>query len=271
MGLEGYGLLKYKEDPVMGLETLVYSPLFEDCTPDLTGWSKETVDYIIENQKKVYRSIRGIAKGLNKNMLQTADVEDIYSEILMYCYQYDDYNINKAIERSSTGMIVSLEGYVHNCIKFCVMRHLTQMYATEKETVREGIKSEDGKELSIFDTIEDGKSTENYDDLMYDLASLCRHCESIRYKYGPDIYLIWYVRLLTISEDKDTNAFKELLNILGISKKDIAIINEKSIEDELVLSFAKCISLTGIDESISIIEKYVYSADKIREAVKAYL
>ena len=52
-----------------------------------------------------------------------------------------------------------------------------------KEIVRDGIKgikSEDGNELSIFDTIEDSKSKENYDDLMYDLVSLCRHCE----RYG---------------------------------------------------------------------------------------
>lgn len=255
----------------MSLETLVYSPLFEDCTPDLTGWSKETVDYILENQRKVYRSIRGMAKNMNKNQLQTADVEDIYSEVLMYCYQYDDYNINKAIERSKTGAIVSLEGYVHNCIKFCVMRHLTQMYSNEKETVREGIRVDDGKELSIFDTIADGKSAATYEDIMYDLEELCACCESIRYKYGPDIYMVWFIRLLTMCEGEKSDAFKEILSILGISKKDIAIINEKSINDELMINFARCISLTGVDESIKVIEKYVYSSDKIREAVKNYL
>ena len=255
----------------MGLETLVYSPLFEDCTPDLTGWSKETIDYIVANRDKVYKSIRGVAKGLNKTMLQTADIDDIYSEILMYCYQYDDYNVSKAIERSKTGAIVSLEGYVHVCIKYCVMRHLTQIYSTEKQTVREGIASDDGKELSIFDTIVDCQSTDNYEEIMYDLECLCRQSESLRYKYGPDIYLIWYVGLLTINEGKGSNVCKELLEIIGISKKDIVNIHTKSMNDELMLSFATSIKLTGIDESIEIIEKYVFAADKIKEAVKAYV
>lgn len=252
------------------LETLVYSPLLEDCTPDLTGWSKETVDYLIDNQKKVYRSIRGIAKGMSKESLQTADVEDIYSAVLMYCYQYDDYNISKAIERSSSGSMVSLEGYVHTCIKYCVMRYVSNMYDKDKKIIREGIISSDGTELSIFDTIADTKADETFEDILYDLPSLCECCESVRYKYGPDIYLVWYIRLITMREGKDSVAYREILNILGISKRDVLLVDEKSIDDELMINFAKAISLTGIEESIDIIEQYVYASQKIQEAVKNY-
>lgn len=255
----------------MSLEMLVYTPLREDCTPDLTGWLKDTIEYITRNKSKVYNSIRGIAKGLNKNMLQVADVEDIYSEVLMYCYKYDDYNINKAIDRSSTGQIVSLEGYVHNCIKFCVMRYLTKEYEIEKETVKNKIISNEGKELSIFDTIEDCKSTEILEDVFYDIDTLCSYCESIRYKYGADIYLVWYIRLLTIVEDKGIKAFGNILEILGISKRDILYINECTLEDELMFNFAKSISIAGIDEAIEVLEKYIFSHKKIRDAVINYI
>ena len=105
----------------MSLSNLVYSPLKEE-EKQLAGWSKATIDYVLNNKTKVQTSIRGIAKSLNK-VLQKTDVDDAYMEILHYLYQSDDYNISKAYERSNNvGSIVSLDGYVHSCIKYCVIR-----------------------------------------------------------------------------------------------------------------------------------------------------
>lgn len=255
----------------MSLERLVYSPLKEDCTPDYTGWDKDTIAYVTANRSRVHRVIRGEAKKLSKPFLQISDVEDIYSEVLMYCYKYDDYNITKAIERSTTGKIISLEGYINNCIKHCTMRYLTKEYAIDKEQIGEYSKMDNGDELSIFDKIGDKSDDDNnIDNLVYNLEELCSLCESIRGKYGVDIYLIWYVRLLTMLKDKPEKAFKEILEVLDISKRDIKNIEDNIVDENLMSTFAKSISLVGIEESIEIIGKYVYAKDVIKAVIDGY-
>ncbi len=253
----------------MSIEVLVYCPPMEEGNEDVTGWDKETIEYVSSHKSKVYAQIRGIAKSLRKHNLQSTDVEDIYSDILMYLYNCDDYNLTKAIERSRTNNMVSLEGYLNTCIRCCVVRHCTSMYKEEKEQVRENYKDDDGKELSIFDSIADSKSTEHIDEVMYDLESLCKSYETLRYKYGPDIYLVWYIRLLTISQHKD-ELFKDILNVLGISKKELSNIERLAAEDELMTTLAKAINIIGVTKSIDIIKPYVFSANKIEEAISSF-
>ena len=251
----------------MKLEMLVYSPLMEE-EQSVCGWGKQTIDYINDNRNKVIKTIRGVAKSISKQPLQTPDVEDIYSEILLYLYKSDDYNLSKAIERSSSGSIVSLEGYINSCIKFCVIRYLTTAYKIDKDVMRESIDS-DGKELSIFDTISDEQSTSEFDKIFFDLEQQCKSCEHIRYKYGPDIYLLWYVRILTMSEGLN-EVFKDILSILGVTKKELVGIEKKSADDEVMANFAKAISNWGVDKSIEVLERYVYSAPRVREVICGY-
>ena len=248
----------------MKLEALVYSPLLEE-EQSVVGWSKQTIEYINDNRSKVNQTIRGIAKSISKQPLQTPDVEDIYMEILLYLHKSDDYNLSKAIERSSSGSIVSLEGYINSCIKFCVIRYLTTAYKIDKDVMRENIDSE-GKELSIFDTISDENSSSEFEKIFCDLEQQCKACESIRYKYGPDIYMLWYVRILTMSEGL-TDVFRDILNMLGVTKKELVGIEKKSANDEVMTNFAKAISNLGIDRSLRILEQYVYSAPRIKEVI----
>ena len=247
----------------MNLQLLVYSPLKEE-EKSVSGWSKETVDYINENRGKVIKTIKGIAKGISRKALQAADVDDIYSEILMYMYKSDDYNISKAVERSSNGTLVSLEGYVNTCIRFCVIRYLTTEYNIQKETVRE-FTEQDGKELSIFDTLSDGEE-KHYDDLMFDIEEQCETSEYLRYKFGPDLYMLWYVRILTMLHGKG-RMYKEILTILGVTKKDLENIERNAYQDDTMRSFAKSVSSCGLEKSIQVIEKYVYSANNIKNVV----
>ena len=54
-------------------------------------------------------------------------------------------------QKSSRGqvvLVVSLEGYINSCIKYCVLRYMTNKYK-DKDIIREYI-NEDGKDLSIF-------------------------------------------------------------------------------------------------------------------------
>lgn len=251
----------------MSLSNLVYSPLKEE-DKQLAGWSKSTIEYVLGHKTKVQNSIRGIAKSLNK-MMQKTDVEDVYMEILDYLYASDDYNISKAYERSSNaGSIVSLEGYVHSCIKFCVIRYVTNSFNNEKNLVRDTIKDEDGKELSLFDTIPDTSDTK-YSDFCYNLDTICKAYESQRYAFGPDIFQIWFIRLQTMINNKN-DRYKEILSILGISKKDISIIEQKADTDGAMISIAKAVTLIGVDDAVDIIKKYTYSADKIQRVVELF-
>lgn len=251
----------------MKLQLAVYSPFMEEEKP-VAGWCKDTIEYVNNNRSRVIKSIRGMASSMNRKSLQIADVEDIFSEIVMYLYKCDDYNIYKAIERSSSGSAVSLEGYVNACIKFCVRRYLTTEYDMEKTKIRE-TRDIDGRELSIFDTISDGKSEEEFASVLIDLEQHCKICEHLRYKYGPDIFMIWYIRLLTLAEGM-SELYKDILNILGISKKELNSIERKTYQDEMMISFANSISNYGVERAIEIIENYVYSANKIKELVLSY-
>lgn len=251
----------------MSLSNLVYSPLVEE-NKQVVGWSKSTIDYVLNHKTKVQNSIRGIAKSLNK-IMQRADVEDVYIEILEYLYNSDDYNISKAYERASNaGTIVSLEGYVHSCIKFCVIRYVTSTFNYEKNIVHETIKDEDGKELSLFDTIPDTRDN-NFTDFGYQLETICKAYESQRYQYGPDIFQLWFVRLQTIINDKN-DRYKDILAVLGVSKKDISIIEEKADSDGAMVSIAKAVSLIGVDDAVEIIRNYTYSADKIQQVIELF-
>lgn len=249
------------------LSEILYYPLMEE-EKQLAGWSKSTIDYVLNNKTKVSTAIRGIGKSLNK-ILQKADIEDIYMEILDYLYTCDDYNISKACERSSNaGVIVSLEGYVHSCIKYCVIRYVTNMFNTEKSLVRDCIKDEEGKELSLFDTIQDTRDI-GFDDFGYQLDSICKAFESNRYQYGPDLFQIWFIRLQTIICNK-SERYVDILTILGISKKDINTIEKETNYDSAMISIAKAITLIDIEEAVEVIRKYTYSADKIQRVIELF-
>lgn len=263
--------MKHGGYPVMDLEMLVYCPLMEDVSEDVTGWDKATIDYVSRNKSKVYNQIRGIAKTLRKKNLQATDIDDIYEEVLIYLYNCDDYNLSKAVERSSSGTIVSLEGYLNVCIKFCVMRYCTSMFKEEKEIIHEVVNPDsDDKELCLLDNIADVRSSEHIETILYDLESICKSCEPLRYKYGPDIYLILYIRLLTLNCKDSPELYKDILNILGISKKELNAIEKLSVEDELMTSFVKAIDITGVKRAIEIIRPYVYSAKRIEDTILAY-
>lgn len=252
----------------MSLQSLVYSPLMEE-EKNLTGWSKSTIDYVLNNKNKIQTSIRGIAKSLNK-ILQKTDVEDVYMEILDYLYSCDDYNISKAYERSSNvGAIVSLEGYVHSCVKFCVIRYVTTGFNIEKGIVRESIKDDNGKELSLFDTIPDSNGTKAYTDMNYNLEDVCRAYESQRYSFGPDIFQIWFIRLQTMVHNKQ-DRFRDILTVLGISKKEMTQIEKMNDSDGAMFSIARAVTLLGIEESLEVLREYTYSADRIEKVIELF-
>lgn len=247
------------------LEKHLYVPLMEETDNDVSGWQKDTVEFVTKNPRRVESLIRRTASGFKKTRLQQADVDDIYQDILLYLHSSSDYDINKAIYRSSTGTIVSLEGYLNVCIKYCVMRSLNLLAEHDNETVSESILDGDDKELSIFNTIPDENANIDYDYLSYDLQSICKCCEPLRYRLGIDIYLVFYVRLL-INEYGAKSNYKDILNILDITRADLKRFDNLS-DDSLVTVMAKMVSITPIEEALETLEGYVYSASLIKQAI----
>lgn len=252
----------------MSVEMLIYCPPMEESKECITGWEKETIAFVSANKSKVYNRIRGIAKSLSGRNLQTTDVEDIYSELLVYLYGCDDYNLEKAIERSNSNSIVTLEGYVNICIKYCALRHCTEQHNVEKETVSEHISSDGNKEMSLFDAVSDQSSLSEMDTVLYDINELCNSSEALRYRYGPDLFLVLYVRLLTMGCKKDL--YLDMLSILGVSRKDLTKLEKRAAEEELMLSIVRAIGIAGVQKSLDAIRPYVFCAEKIEETINKY-
>lgn len=246
------------------LSELVYCPLKED-DKQLTGWSKSTIEFCTSHKSKVYNSIRGISKSHGK-MLSTCDIDDVYMELLQYLYQTDDYNISKAC--SSSKNIVSLEGYVHSCLKFVTIRFITKMREHESKVIRDTVKESEGKELSLFDTIADMSESDAPDSFNYNLRSICESYEYIRYHLGPDIFQIWFVMLKTIQCNKK-DKYKDILDILGISKKDMLKIKENAMKDSAMLNIAKAVTTSGVDEALEILADFTYCYDKLSKVIES--
>lgn len=251
------------------LERVMYHPLLEDDSSNNEGWNKETIQYVLKNETKIRKKIRQTALGFYKKHIQKCDVDDIMGNIYLYLYKADDYDINKAIERSSTGTIVALDGYINQCIRFCIMRYFTENKKKESNEISEHIPSDSpDKELSLFDTIQDNNAEIDLDDLSYTLDELCKSCEPARYKYGEDLFLVMYLNVLTHKygvQDK----YKEIMDILGIDNKSMEIY-DRSSDDSIMLTLAKMITRNSEDYVISVLRNYVHASNLIHRAVMSF-
>ena len=245
------------------LSKIVYSPLMEEVDNN-EGWSKQTIDYVIKHKSRVQQSIRGIAKNRGK-LLPTADVEDIYMDLVQYLYKCDDYNIEKAYSENN---LVSLDGYIHSCIKFCVIRKVTQKYKEEKMQTSDNVTDEDGKELSLLDTVADKKDIYENSEAT-DLREICEQCESERYSLGFDMFTLWFVKLETILHNK-TDRYCEVLELLGITKKDLADMEQSGRTNESMMGIAKAITVIGTAEALNVLKDFTYSYRRIEDVVALF-
>lgn len=250
------------------LEKIIYSSL-KDEAPDCKGWDKETIDFVLANRSDIERRIRAIAKSYRRVSLQQQDVEDIYNDLLMYLHNCDDYNLSKAVERSSSGFVVPLEGYVNTCIKYCVLRDCKRLNKVDSETISDVFEGSDEKEVSIFNTIPDESAEEYLDCVAYDLSAICKAFEPLRYRFGTDVYLLLFVRLLTL-EDKSNQVYQNTLSVLGISKAEVSRLDDRS-EDSLIQTFAKAISIIPIEKAIEILRGYVFSSQMVEKMIQCQM
>lgn len=248
---------------MVDLESVLVAPLMEQ-PKSVQGWQKSTIDFAWNHKSKVMSIIKSAAKKSSK-ILTAADYEDIFMECIAYMFNCDDYDISKAYTGTS---IVSLDGYVFTCVKYCTLRYITNVYKDEQHIQRDLVKvDEDGKEYSIFDTIADEKNGINIDGMMYKLDSICKTYEYQRYMLGADIFQLWFVRLKTIACGK-RDKYEAIITVLGISKKNLATAERNAVSDGIMTNIAKAISLVGIDKAIDILRKYTYCASKIEKTIE---
>lgn len=252
----------------MGLERLVYTPLMEDEQEKIKGWEKTTVDYMIKNERQVRSYMGSLAGKKYSNFIDNTDVDDIYSESLMYFYEVDDYDINIATEHSKGDYIITLEDYIYSSIRFCIKRYITKKYNREVSLVNTEVTLND-EMVDLINILADKQSEIDFENATVDLDRHCKECEHLRYNYGIDIYEMWYVGLLVIYNELEEEVYTDIMSILGINKTGLKDVSIKAYEDETIHEFAMGISKHGIEESIDILEKYVYSAEQIKKAIES--
>lgn len=251
----------------MDLRYLVYTPLMEEQS--FKGWNKATIDYLIENEKMIKKSI---SKSLGKRKLlyiNSSDIDDIYSEVFIYFYGVDDYNLSKAdaITKDGREYILPIEGYVFKSIEFCIKRFITDKYNRECLIADNEIRDSEDNILDLLNNVADNKTDLDFENATIDLNQHCKEYEGLRYNYGIDIFQVWYIRLLIMDKKLDSSCFDTMMNILGISKRELKALSIDVYEDEEMIEFARGINKHGIEESIEILEQYIYSAEQIKKAI----
>ena len=251
----------------MCLETLVYSGLKED-PKNVEGWDKSTLDYVQKFKSRVCSNIRNIAAG-RARLLQTADIEDIYCDLIMYLYKCEDYSMENGYTRSSSGQIVPLEGYVFSLTKYCVYRYMTNMYAKESmEVTIVKADEESDKEWALYDNIKDETTEDTLEKTLCSIKDLCDESTGDRYRIGADIYMIVYVKLLTTIYNKK-EAYKSMLKLLGVPD-NLRTEDKDNKHNGLMLDFVIAISVSGEAESLEEVGKHVYQRELIDKAIAAF-
>jgi hypothetical protein len=248
------------------LEAIIYSDLKEPIETESESWEKETVKYAIDHRDKLLTHIRRIAASMTKRQIQKADAEDILSNLYFYLRKYEDYDVNIAIERSRNGTTPTLEKYVLKCAQFCVQRHLTDTYNQDKDRIKDTetpISDKNGVPTSIFDRIADPSSEDDFESILANLEDYCQQYQYARNKYGADLYLVLYLRLLT--DGKPEQVYDSLLDVLNISKREMYATIKGVHEGEIITTITGAASAHQKEQALEIIGKYVYGAAKIRE------
>lgn len=248
-----------------------YSTLKEEETSK-AGWKKDTLNYIMSHKSKIYQAIKAMGRCYGRT-LQHQDIEDIFESLTIHLYQCNDWDPEIAIERSKTGTAVSVDGYVHVCTKYCVMKYVSKMSNIEKNVVHDTISDAEGRETSLFSLLTDNESSTFSDDIVYELKPLLEVLESDRYSFGPDLYLILYSRLQVerihegLSAKEAEEKYRLFLSVLGVSKRNLDEMFERAKKSENFKALLKAIIRSGLEEASREIEKYVYAHESIKRGI----
>lgn len=253
-----------------GVQSGVYSIPFDETE---AGWDKQTVRYVMENQRTVRDWIRRYSK--KYNMLDS-DMDDISMEVYMYFCNHSDYDIGKAVERSKGNTVTPIDGYVNKCIEFIVKQFYNKRSKYMQHIVSDETKSADGDMVSL---IELNSSSEDDTDSIQELEELCEMYESKRNVLGYDMFTLLYIQINLMMFDTNFNDsdVDELLEIFDI-KRDIAV---KEDTTDLKNSIAKALSICmyeehecgtdSVERAANIVRRFVYGSNQIDKAIYEFV
>lgn len=236
-------------------KNLKYSRLIED--DEVNGWEKQTVKWVITNQKKVKSMIASYAR----EHAQQQNIDDIYQRTVEYFFKSKDYDINVAIERGHDDTVTSLESYISHCIKCCVIRFVSSEKYKYTMEIHDKVANDD-ENFSILENMP-AKGTEIY--LENSLEEICRDNTSKRYMYGADMYQVMYIKLMALSNNLTEDETEVIFKSLGVEKEVLDCFDTYS-EDAAVVRMVHCIVRMDLNEAARIIRQYVYGANNIDKA-----
>ena len=239
----------------------------EECDSRQEGWDKATIEYVRENRGVVMSVIRGVVlRGGFSKVVKGYDYNDIYDELVLYLYKYDDYDTERAIQsclENGYDSIISLESYITVCIKNCVKRYAKSRRDYLDKIINGVINERDGKDLSLLDIIPDKRMAERYESIEFDLDLALKAVECKRYRYGVDIYQLLYISLMynaPIVVNDDSMSIDTLLyKVLNIGKKEIY---------NVVSNLLRVLGIGSHDVVLRLLGRYVYGVDMLNSIIK---
>ena len=249
--------------------SLVKASLFEEQSQVDLEWEKQTVQFTLNNKQRICRYIKqkSIKQG---KILHSSEVEELYQLSLIYLKDNLDYDIEIAYERSKSDTPITLEGYICNCIKYVVMRYITDVYKEAKMRAPEVIQVDDeGKELSPFDLVSDPQAIADLNEILFNLKDSCLEYQCNRYKFGFDIYKVIYIMLMTNSETcQNKELFDTVLNVLGITPKDRSRVLQNISSETLLFDLLSGIRKAGKEKAIQVLREFVWGVNQVDQVIE---
>lgn len=248
------------------LSEVIKYDLSKEDEEDIVGWDKLTVNYAITHKERISSYIKSFL--FNKGELSANfDVEDIYMMLIEDLYKSCDYDLDLAYQRSKVpGSVVPVEGYVLSRVKYCVMRWIKKHRDEAKHTISESKIKQDESYISLFDLSPDNGNIDAVIDNQ-DLDTICKEHEYLRYRFGIDLFQIWFIRLCTIAYRKE-DKYNDIIEVLGVTKKDVERFEDKTFKDEVMINIAKAITRIDMGSALYILSKYTYASNKIRMVIE---
>ncbi len=238
---------------------MVSQRLIEDDSTECYSWNKSTVEFVVKHKKDIMDNIRRLT--YNNGVISVADVDDIYSELIMSLYNGKDYDI-----LASDKMVISLAGFVNLCTKYSIKRYY---YNKSRESARRFNGVNCSEDFNIIDNLKDDNIMCLFEDVDNSLnISLENALDNIEYKrntYEYDILLLVFLRI--IMGNMEETQYTTVLKLIGVDKRKLANMEREVARDEDLMTLFRMVAQRSKDEVIEALSKRVHGAGSLLKAV----
>lgn len=241
---------------------LIYSGLIESKIEE-KSWDKDTVKWVLANEKKVKQIINSVGYKMRHSSLQKGCVEDIYNLVLEYFYKSKDYDLEKANRGDKE---VSIDGYVLSCVRGCVLNYMSNEIQNEMKLVYSN-KGKDGDELDVLSTIKDSRSEKEYSLIENNLTTTLRAYRYKQYKFGVDMYKVLLIRLLLMALDKSDAEYIQTMEMMDINVQNLKKADRIANREDMMIELVSCVSHMDIWKAIDTLKENVHCGNTIVELI----